>query len=81
MIGRRRRIARLEAVLQDVVCPWCTTVTYAYSPEQTVAGDCLDDVIDAAVAEQGSSARRYVALPHKASREDWMAMAQANIEE
>ena len=74
MTGHGRRIARLEAVLEDVVRPWCASVTYAYSPEQAAAGDCLDDVIDAAVAEQGVCTRYSIALPGKMSREDWVEM-------
>jgi hypothetical protein len=60
MTGRGRRIARLEAILANVVRPWCGTVTYAYSPEQAAAGISLDNIIDAAVAEQGVCARYYI---------------------
>jgi hypothetical protein len=74
MTGRDRRLAKLEAMVEQARRSQCGIVSYNFS-----LGDiALDDAIGAAIAEQGQHARRCVALPGKLSRQDWIAMAQAN---
>ena len=74
MIGRDRRLARLEAMVEQTRRPQCGIVSYSFGLDDIA----LDDAIDTAIAAQGLYARRCVALPGKLSRQDWIAMAQAN---
>jgi hypothetical protein len=74
--GRRWRIERLEAMMQNVIRPYCVTVAYAYGPAEIVAGISLDDAMGTAIAALGSHARHCVALPAKMSCEAWIEMAQ-----
>jgi hypothetical protein len=74
--SRRWRIEHLEAMMQNVIRPYCVTVAYAYGPAEIAAGISFDDAIGTAIAALGSHARRCVALPGKMSCEAWMETAQ-----
>jgi hypothetical protein len=74
MIGRGKRLAGLEAMVEQVKRSQCGIVSYSFGLDDIA----LDDAIDAAIAAQGSHARRCVALPGKMQRADWIAMARTS---